>query len=66
MRPRYFRQRQQNAHLFKLAEFFVPKVNTHARNKRPCHVVFCEATNRKIGNLHTKTTILKNLSISTA
>ena len=27
---------------------------------------FCEATNRKIGNLDTKTTILKNLSIRTA
>ena len=37
---------------------FCPKVNAHARNKRPCHVVFCKATNRKIGDLDTKTTIL--------
>ena len=46
--------------------FLSPRLTRMRETKDRVMLFFCEATNRKIGNLHPKTTILKNLSRSTA
>ena len=46
--------------------FLSPRLTRMRDTKDRVMLFFCEATNRKIENLDTKTSILKNLSIRTA